>query len=398
MNILHTLAVGCLCLFVLVIPVDDLVAPGGASLVKLTGLLSFAAMALLLVNGMPLRGSGWFIISCLLYISWVLSSFLWTNMPVDYQHAQAINSQQSLKANLYLLGMVLLMFQLVRSECELHAVMLAFVLGCSWLSALFLSSYEPGVLTVRHGLEGLDANEMSIIISIAIPLAVYLMLRAQLTLVRLAGLLYLPLALLAILATGSRTGLVILLVAALSLLPLLFKAGLTLRLLSLVVVCGALIWVLSVIPDKTVERLLSTSSELSSGTLSERSITWKKAWLEFEQQPVFGHGLGSFRQLMNKHNVEYTAHNSYISIAVEQGLIGLLFYLAVIFTVFWQCLLRCAEQRWLLIPLLLIVVLGQMTLTLHEAMYVWLVYMLIMLIVLLNNEQQAEQTAAQEKV
>lgn len=394
MNTLHTLALFCLCLFVMVIPVDDLLAPGGVSLVKLTGLLSFAATALLLVSGMPLRGSGGFMFICLLYICWVIASFLWTTMPADYQHAQAINSRQSVKANLYVLGVVLLMFQLVRSERDLRAVMVAFLLGCSWLIALFLRDYEPGVTTVRHGLVGLDANEMTVIISIAIPLAVYLMLRGQMLVWRLAGLLYLPVAMLAVLATGSRTGLVVMLVAALSLLPLLLKANLLIRLLSIAVVVSGLLWALSVLPDKTLERLLSTRSELSSGTLSERSITWEKAWLEFQQQPLFGQGLGSFRQLMNKHHVEYTAHNSYISIAVEQGVIGLLFYLAMILTVFRQCLSRCAGQRWLLIPLLMIVVLGQMTLTLHEMMYVWLVYMLVMLAALLNDEAAYTQEAA----
>lgn len=388
MSALHTLAMLFLCLFVMVIPVDGLVSPGGIPLLKLSGLLSFAATLLLLINGMSLRGDGGFIFITLLFICWVIFSFLWTTMPVDYQHAQAINSQQSLKANLYLLGVVLMMFQLVRSERDLLAVFTAYLLGCGWLIVIFLDGYEPGVTTVRYGLEGLDANEMTIILSIAIPLAVYLTLWGRFVVLRLVGLLYLPVAMLAILATGSRTGVIVMLVAALSLLPLLLKAHPVVRLLSLVVVSVALVWVLSIIPDKTVERLLSTGSELSSGTLSERSITWEKAWLEFQQQPLFGQGLGSFRQLMNKHHVEYTAHNSYVSIAVEQGIVGLLLYLAIILSVFWQCLTNCDDRRWLLSPLLMIVVLGQMTLTLHEAMYVWLVYVLIMLAVLLQVEQR----------
>ncbi|PIE00895.1 MAG: hypothetical protein CSA79_01860, partial [Thiothrix nivea] len=207
--------------------------------------------------------------------------------PVDYQNSQAINSQQSLKANLYLLGVVLLMFQLVRSERHLVLVSVSFLLGCSVLIALFLSSYEPGVRTVRHGLKGLDANEMSVMISIAIPLAAYLLLHGEFLLWRLMGLAYLPLVMLAVLATGSRTGLVVMAVAALSLLPLFFRAGLILRLLSVVVLSVALIWVLSLIPQKTVERLMSTGTELTKGTLSERSITWRKAWLEFPTLAVY---------------------------------------------------------------------------------------------------------------
>ena len=94
---------------------------------------------------------------------------------------------------------------------------------------------------------------------------------------------------------------------------------------------------------------------------------------------------------MNKHNVEYTAHNSYISIAIEQGIVGLMFYLALMMTVFWQSLSLSNVQRWLLIPTLLVVALGQMTLTLHEAMYSWFGYMAVMLTVLLNNETRQYQ-------
>lgn len=391
MKILHTLALLFICLLALVIPVDALVAPGGVPLVKFTGLMSFACVVLLVFNGMALRGSGWFIMICLLHVSWFIASFLWTSMPVDYQHSHAINSQQSIKVHFYLIAVVLLMFQVVRSQQDLQWLFVSFLLGCTWLIGLLLSSYEPGVRTVRHALKGLDANEMSVIICIGASLAVYLVVLGRSLVWRLSGVVYLPLAMTAVLITGSRTGLVVMLVGMSGLIVLLLKANIMMRLVSIAVVAATLVWVADTIPDKTLERLMSTGSELSSGTVSERSIIWKKAWYELGEKPLTGQGLGSFRHTMNKHNVEYTAHNSYISIAIEQGIIGLLFYLAVIVTVFWQALSLNNVQRWLLLPTLLVVVLGQMTLTLHEAMYSWFVYMVVMLAVLLNQEAQPRQ-------
>lgn len=391
MKILHTLALLFICLLALVIPVDALMTPGGVPLVKFTGLMSFACVVLLVFNGMALRGSGWFILICLIHVSWFMASFLWTSMPVDYQHAHAINSQQSIKVHFYLIAVVLLMFQVVRSQQDLQWMFVSFLLGCIWLIGLLLSSYEPGVRTVRHELKGLDANEMAVIICIGVSLAVYLVVLGRSVIWRLLGVIYLPLAMTAVLITGSRTGLVVMLVGMSGLIVLFLKANMMMRLASIAVVAATLVWVVDAIPDKTLERLMSTGSELSSGTVSERSIIWKKAWYEFGEKPLTGQGLGSFRHSMNKHNVEYTAHNSYISIAIEQGIIGLLFYLAVIMTVFWQALSLNNVQRWLLLPTLLVVVLGQMTLTLHEAMYSWFVYMAVMLAVLLNNEAQPRQ-------
>ncbi len=390
MKALHVIALIFMCLFALVIPVDSLLTPGGVPLVKFAGVMSFTCVILLVFNGMALRGSGWFMLICLAHISWFIASFLWTSMPIDYQHAHAINSQQSIKAHFYLITVVLLMFQVIRSQRDLQLLFVSFLVGCMWLIGLLLSSYEPGARTVRHGLQGLDANEMTVIICIGVSLAVYLLVLGRSVIWRLLGLIYLPLAMIAVLITGSRTGLVVMLVGMSGLIVLFLKAGIIIRLASISVVAATSVWVVDAIPDKTLDRLMSTGTELSRGTLSERSITWKKAWYEFAEQPLTGQGLGSFRQSMNKHNVEYTAHNSYISIAIEQGVIGLLLYLAVIMTMFWQALAMNNVQRWLLMPTLLVVTLGQMTLTLHEAMYSWFAYMAVMLAVLIDKEQSKQ--------
>jgi len=391
MKVLHSFALMFICLFALVIPVDALVSPGGVPLVKFTGVMSLGATVILVFSGMTLRGSGWFILISLIHIGWFMLSFLWTSMPIDYQNANALNSQQSIKTHFYLITIVLLMFQLIRSQRDLQLIFVSFLLGCIWLIALLLNNYEPGVRTVRHGLEGLDANEMSVIVCIGVSLAVYLLVLGRSVIWRLLGLAYLPLAVFAVLVTGSRTGLIVMLISLSGLIVLFLKAGIVMRLLSAVVMVVTALWVVDRIPDKTLERLMSTGTELSAGTLSERSITWRKAGQEFVARPLLGQGLGSFRQLMNKHSVEYTAHNSYISIAVEQGVIGLFLYLAVILTIFWRSLSLGRIQWWLLMPTLMVVVLGQITLTLHESLYTWFAYMVVMLSVLLKDESYHEQ-------
>ncbi|MEZ5450679.1 MAG: O-antigen ligase family protein [Thiolinea sp.] len=376
-GLLHRLALLCMMALAFFIPTDGVGFVGSLPVVKTAGLISFGLVLLMLVTGTALRGLTGFLMLSMLYIAWAIFSFLWTSMPVDYVSTQAINSQQSLKAHLYLLMIVLLLFQVLRSERDWQWLVLAFLGGSYLLVLLALQGYQPGATTVRYELAGLDANEMSVQLAMGLPLAIYLLSLGHYGWMRLLGALYLPLALLAIIATGSRTGFVVLLIGLLGLLPLLVRSGLLVRLLGVLAVAAALIVTVSIVPDRTFERIFSTGSELSQGTLSERTVTWQKAYWEWDRQPLFGHGLGSFKRLVNKYNVDYTAHNSFVTISVEQGLVGLLFFSGVVGLAFYYALQLGRERRLLLFSLVGVVTAGQLTLTLHENMYIWLAYTLV---------------------
>jgi O-antigen ligase len=210
-------------------------------------------------------------------------------------------------------------------------------------------------------------------------MAWYLLLITKSWLLRSLSLIYIPLALYGIFITGSRTGFIAALLGFLGVLPWLWRARFVWKLLVLSFFIIAVIGITSLVPEKTLDRLFSSGTELSQGTLSSRSITWSRAWLEINEAPIFGNGLSSFRRVINKYNIDYTAHNSYISIMVEQGIIGLLFYLAVILAVLLQGWRVPAEQRLLIISLLLIAVAGQFTLTLNEKMFIWFAYLFVVL-------------------
>ena len=248
---------------VFIIPVDGLSIFGRLPLLQLSGLLALGFTAVLLVAGSQIRGAGWFIGLSVLYVGWVLLSFIWTSMPVDYDSKQAINSQQSVWAHLYLLGMVLLLFQIVYTESDLQWLLLAFLLGSLGLITLFLVSYSPNASTVRHALKGRDANEMSVQLAMVLPVALYLLNLGKFWWMRALAALYIPLAMLSIFATGSRTGFIVLFIGLLGLVPLLLRSGVLIRLLSLGAMVVGLIFVLNTIPAKTFERMFTTGSELT---------------------------------------------------------------------------------------------------------------------------------------
>ncbi|MFM2318206.1 MAG: hypothetical protein RLZZ215_827 [Pseudomonadota bacterium] len=376
---IRKLALICLLMLIFAVPTDGLWSIAGLALVKVAGLLLFGMVALLLISGDGLRGSPWFFIAVTAYICWMLFSYLWTWMPINYETSLAINSQQSIKGHLYLFMLVLLAFQVIRTEQDFNLALAAYLLGAMGLIYFLVRGYDPTSTTIRHEIKGFDANETSLQLALGLPMAWYLLLITKSWLLRSLSLIYIPLALYGIFITGSRTGFIAALLGFVGVIPWLWRARFVWKLLVLGFFIIAVIGITSLVPEKTLDRLFSSGTELSQGTLSSRSITWSRAWLEINEAPIFGNGLSSFRRVINKYNIDYTAHNSYISIMVEQGIIGLLFYLAVILAVLLQGWRVPAEQRLLIISLLLIAVAGQFTLTLNEKMFIWFAYLFVVL-------------------
>lgn len=379
MEAIRKLALICLLVLIFALPTDGLWFVAGISLIKIAGLLLFGMVVLLLISGDSLRGSPWFLIAVVAYICWTLFSFLWTWMPVNYETTLAINSFQSIKGNLYLLMLVLLSFQVIRSDQDLNLAFAAYLLGVLGLIYFLVKGYSPNSTTVRHEITGFDANETALQLALGIPLALYLLLITKSWLFKSLSIIYIPLALFGIFITGSRTGFITALIGFLGVIPWLWHARLVWKIAALGFFIAIVLGVTSLVPQKTLERLFSSGTELSQGTLSARSITWSKAWLEIGESPFFGNGISSFRRVINKYNIDYTAHNSYIAIMVEQGIVGLLCYLAIIIAVLLQALRLPSEQRLLMLSLLFIAIAGQFTLTLNEKMYIWFAYLFIVL-------------------
>jgi O-antigen ligase len=89
--------------------------------------------------------------------------------------------------------------------------------------------------------------------------------------------------------------------------------------------------------------------------------------------------------------VDYTAHNSFVAITAEQGIIGVVLYLTVITIALAAAWRLPGDDRWLMLLMLLIVMIGQMSLTLQDRMYIWFAYALTVLnLYIKNNALTAE--------
>jgi O-antigen ligase len=254
-----------------------------------------------------------------------------------------------------------------------------------------VKDYHITANTVRHEIKQFDANEVSVKLAMVLPLAIYLLTKSPQAWWRWLGLAYIPAAAFTILITGSRTGAVIMLLGLAGFIPTVLRSGVMGKVASALVVVVALVAIANVIPQKTIERIFTTGKEISSGTLNERSVIWANAYEEWEESPFYGHGLGSFRRIINPYHVDYTAHNSFVAITAEQGIIGVVLYLTVITIALAAAWRLPGDDRWLMLLMLLIVMIGQMSLTLQDRMYIWFAYALTVLnLYIKNNALTAE--------
>lgn len=385
MNTIRQIAIFFMMLLVFALPTDGAVEIAGMSLVKIAGLMAFGLTAVMIMMGNSLHGAAGFHAAALLYIAWVVLSYTWSEMPVPYETAQAVSSEQALKSNLYILMISLLLFQLVSTQADLSKLYIALVLGSFWLIYLMVKDYQVTANTVRQEIKQFDANEVSVKLAMVLPLAIYLLTQTQQWWWRLLGLAYIPAAAFTILITGSRTGSVVMVLGLAGFVPTVLRSGLIGKAASVLVVVVALITIANVIPPKTIERIFSTGKEISSGTLNERSVIWTNAYEEWDNSPIYGHGLGSFRRIINRYHVDYTAHNSFVAITAEQGIIGTVLYMVVIGIAIASALRLPGDERWLMLLMLLIIVIGQMSLTLQDRMYIWFAYTLTALNAYIKN-------------
>jgi O-antigen ligase len=204
---------------------------------------------------------------------------------------------------------------------------------------LFLSHQESAYQ--RYAGARLDANDLGLMMALSMPVSYYLLIQNKGRIVWVYRL-QLVLAGTTILLTASR-GATLASLVALAIVPL-THARLTARqkialLLTVsLLVSGALFFV----PSSSWERLSTTPNEFTHGTLTGRTVIWKAGWELFRSRPFVGIGANAFRVLVSRALAEPIragndilppappAHNTFLSVLVEQGVIGFTLFCALL--------------------------------------------------------------------
>jgi O-antigen ligase len=113
------------------------------------------------------------------------------------------------------------------------------------------------------------------------------------------------------------------------------------------------------VPEKIVQRLATTGTEVEDLRLGGRFTLWRAGVKAFAHRPLTGYGSGGWRTAVSPWlgpNPQ-VAHNSFLSVLVEEGMVGLLLYLMLFVAVFLAVRdLPSLERRFALVLLATLVV------------------------------------------
>jgi O-antigen ligase len=366
-----TVAYGALWIFVFSLPWERILVLTGVSIIpRATGGLAFGLALLAVVISGRFRPWHFFHLAALLF-------WIWCGVTMLLFHTGGPSLPGKFWTFAQLLLVLWMIWELAPTARHQRGLMTAYVLGgyVAAFDTILLYRKEAGVLR-RFAVGGADPNDLAMVLALGLPMAWYLGTTYRKPILKWVCRCYLPVALVAIGLTGSRGGMlattVALLIVPLSVIKL--SPGRLTTAIVVLALCGAA--AVAYIPETLIERFSTTGSELEGGRLGGRGKYWEAGWEAFKQRPIMGWGTSAFRKaitpMMGTAAVN-VAHNSFLSVAVEEGIIGFLLYMAMMAAVFRSVLTLPKLERRFALVLLATLGAAMLPLTWEDRRVVWVI-------------------------
>jgi O-antigen ligase len=203
---------------------------------------------------------------------------------------------------------------------------------------------------MRYSAAGFNPDDLGPILALGIPLAWHLATSegdgGKAYVLKLANYAYVPASVFAIVLSATRGAVIATLPAFVFILGTLTTLKPFARTLILIALVGALIGLQQLVPQSSIQRLATTGESIASSDLNGRVDIWLAGLRVFASHPLVGIGVGAYRPAVG---VGKVAHNTFVSILVEVGSIGLLLYMIVLGITFYQAMLqpKWATRLWL---------------------------------------------------
>jgi len=372
-----------LCAFVFDLPWGEYVPQlGGLVLGTWIGLLAVGVMALRTAVTWRRR-----ILSPLHY--WMLSLVAWSALSIFWT-LDWDSTVTRVGTYVQLLTMGWLIWELAATEGQVVGLLQAYVFGALFgsigtiynfmtgVTAAQLASTIPGKIeweTYRYSFAFVNQDDLGLMLALSLPMVFYLLVSRKGSLVKLLCWLELAAGITAILLTGSRGG-VVAAIIGLAMFPLaVFRMPRCQRVASLVACFGLIACGTYLIPQSSWIRISQFGSELSEGTLTHRTLFWAAGLEVFRNHAFLGVGAGAYGSaILRAVDLPYPAHNTFISVLVELGVIGALLLFALV-TSFFYCAKRMRYlERCLWLTLLVTWTIGVSALTWEYRRATWLLF------------------------
>lgn len=364
-----SLAYAALWFFVFSLPWENfIVIPGVGVISRVIGMVAIGLTVVATIISGRFRRWHPFHIAALLFVVWagliLLVVYSPTVMPKKFW------------TFVQLLFMVWMIWELAQSRSRQLGLLTAYVLGAyvSILDTIMLYRRSAGALR-RFAGGGGDPNDLAMTLAAALPMAWYLGMTHHRPIVRWICRAYLPLGLLAIGLTGSRGGMLASIVALLIVPLTMTKLSPGKLSLAILLLTGSGALALAYVPQTIVNRLATTGSEVEDLSLGGRLRIWKAGVNAFVQRPLIGYGTGAFKIAVSRYlgYAPQVAHNSFLSVLVEEGLVGFLLYAAMFIAVFLSLMKLPSLERRFTLVLLATIMAAMLPLSWDDRKTVWFV-------------------------
>ena len=357
-------------LFIFLVPFGDGIWDG---LPRISATLAIGfSLILFLIHGTH-RNYNFFHFFSVLYIAWQLISLMWTP---DFVLGKkiAITSVQ-------LLLLAFLLTLVIDNKKKIIWAYQAYVFGNIVGASIIISNYLQGIQSPyynRYGIKNIETDTLSIFLAISIPMAAYLATKHHKKFLKLINIIAIPLVFYAIFLTGTRTGSIVGLIGIAYWIYTHRKASIAIKASITVVMIVSVIAIFSFAPKASVDRIFSSGKSITTGTLNYRSVIWRGSLNQWKKTPIIGTGLGGLGFVLNKEHINFdSAHNTYIHNLTENGIIGLLLYLAIVLSLLYYILQTPSDERAFMISLLMVVLVSQLTTHTHTEKVIWIVFSLL---------------------
>lgn len=286
-------------------------------------------------------------------------------------------------------------WDLTETPGELQDILLWYVAGSCVLAVLTVANFaSPDAAgQIRFVAAGQDPNDVARFLDLGLPLGALLLNSSSRWIDKLLATAYLPLGLIGVLLTASRSGLIAAVVALAGCGWILFRSrsrAATVLGLSVPFILAAF-W--AAVPQEAIERLLAIPQQLARGDLNQRLNIWAAGWQAFVHAPFAGSGAGTFVSAAGLAPLD-TAHNTALAIAVEGGTIALLLASGIVAVAAFSVISLRGAVRVAVGTAFLVWLVTSLVATVQENRTTWLLLGILAVAYRLANEKPNELARA----
>ena len=365
---MQTIAYWLTLTLVFVLPWENVIyLPGFGRISKALGLVVAVVWLLSVISTQEFRRPRPFHLAVVLFAGWNALSMFWS---VDIAATRG-----RIQTYIQMVVLVMILWDVLRTRAALQAALQMYILGGYVCVIGAITNYRNAVegSYTRYAASGFHPNDMGLILALGLPVAWYLAVFAKydapFQFLRMVNFAYLPAAVAAILLTASRGSVVAASPMVLFLLISLMGIRPMARIVVFGVLVGGLLAVVPFVPASSWARLSTIPSSITLGDMNDRIDVWLEGVDMVTTHPIVGVGSGAYRTAAVQ--TKHVAHNVFVSVMCELGLIGFLLMVAIILMCYHSALQHPKSLAWLWVTVLLIWSLGALVHTWEQRKQTW---------------------------